>query len=63
MNTIFLAIFFITAAGGYFDTHYYPMSDMETCLEAVDKAKVEVPSGGDAESSIAMFCTEGKLTK
>ena len=63
MNTIFLAVFFIAATGGYFDTHYYPMPDMATCLEAVDKAKVEVPSGGDAESSIALFCTEGRRIK
>lgn len=34
----------------------FPMKDMDTCLAAVKAAQVRTPNGGDAESTVAIFC-------
>lgn len=45
------------STGGGVVERRYPMKDMATCLAAVKAAQVRVPSGGDSESTVAIFCT------
>jgi hypothetical protein len=32
------------------------MESMQVCNEAVKAAKIEIPEGGDAESTVTVFC-------
>jgi len=41
---------------GYVREQHYPMPDEETCLRAVESAQIEVPEGGDAETTVSLFC-------
>lgn len=43
-----------TSGGHVFKS--YPMENMEACLKAVQVAQVKVPTGGDAESTVSLFC-------
>jgi len=36
------------------------MKDMETCVAAVSSAQIKVPSSGDAESTVSVFCVNSK---
>jgi len=56
MNTWFLVYIATLSTGGGMYQYEYKMPSIETCLETVKAAKVEIPSGGDAESTVAIFC-------
>lgn len=47
--------------GARLEEKAYPMADMEACLKAVEKAQVKVPSGGDAETTVSLFCANRKM--
>ena len=63
MNTIAYLIWIATlsTSGGQYKD-YYPVTDLKTCLEIVSKAQVKVPNGGDAESTVTIFCATQKPT-
>lgn len=56
MNTVFLYVIITMSTGGGPLVTKYEMPNMDTCLAAVSHAQVGVPSGGDAETSVTMFC-------
>jgi len=46
--------------GNRVEERAYPMIDMDACVKAVQSAQVKVPSGGDAETTISVFCVSKK---
>jgi len=46
-----------------FTFDYHEVEDMDQCLRIVDRAKISVAQGGDAEASIAIYCAPDKREK
>lgn len=55
MKAFLIALHISSTANGWYP-EAYEMPDMETCLRSVEAAKIDIPSGGDAEAAIALFC-------
>ncbi len=57
MNTPVFLIWIATlsTSGGWIEKKYV-MPNMETCLKATQAAQIKVPSGGDAETTVSLFC-------
>lgn len=60
MNTWFLVYVLSFSTSGGLRQFVYPMASQEACLASVKEARVEVPNGGDAESTVTVFCVNGK---
>lgn len=61
METTVLLIYIATlSTGGGQIEREFRMKDMETCATAVSNAQIKVPTGGDAESTVSIFCVNGK---
>lgn len=60
MNTWFLIYLLSYSTSGGLTQYIYPMESQEACLASVKEARVEVPNGGDAESTVTVFCVNGK---
>lgn len=55
MTVILVWIITLSTSGGVTQREF-PMPNMETCLEAVKAAQIHVATGGDAESTVSLFC-------
>lgn len=62
-EVVFLVVLTLASTGGSFKRDYHIMPDMETCIECVESAKLGVPSGGDAEAIVAMYCAKDKAKR
>ena len=51
-------LIFMSCYGGPCRTETYPMQDMETCLKALEKTKIE--STYESGFTVAIFCTNGE---
>jgi len=61
METSVLLIYIATlSTGGGQIEREFRMKDMETCVAAVSSAQIKVPSSGDAESTVSVFCVNSK---
>ena len=60
MNNWFLVYLLSYSTSGGLQQYLYPMESLESCLASVKEARVEVPNGGDAESTVTVFCVNGK---
>ncbi len=60
MNTWFLVYLLSYSTSGGLQQYLYPMKSQEACLASVKEARVEVPNGGDAESTVTVFCVNGR---
>jgi hypothetical protein len=56
MMKILLYVIITMSTGGTPQVTTYEMTNLDVCLAAVSTAQVGVPSGGDAETSVTMFC-------
>jgi len=56
MMKVFLIWIATLSTGGGLVEKYYIMPDMDTCLKAVSAAQVKIPNGGDAETTVSLFC-------
>lgn len=63
MNNWFLVYLLSYSTGGGLTQYIYPMESLESCLASVKEARVEVPNGGDAESTVTVFCVSGQGIK
>ena len=57
---IFLIWIVTLSTSGGINEKRYEMPSMETCIAAVKAAQIKVPNGGDAESTVSLFCAMGK---
>lgn len=39
---------------------YFPQPSMDACIQVAAAAKVAVPMGGDAETTVSIFCSTTK---
>ena len=46
-----------------FERHYHKMPNMQTCYECIEKAKINIPSDGDSEAIVAMYCAKDKAKR
>lgn len=61
MATTVLLIYMATiSTGGGVIEKEFKMKDMETCIAAVSNAQIKVPAGGDAESTVSIFCVNSE---
>ena len=60
MNNWYLVYLLSVSTGGGLVEYIYPMPSQEACLASVKEAQIEVPGGGDAESTVTIFCVNGK---
>ncbi len=60
MIKVFLVYIATLSTGGGHERHYYEMPDLKTCFEAVSNAQIKIPAGGDAETTVALFCVQTK---
>lgn len=60
MKTWYLIYLLSTSTSGGHIQYVYPMESQEACIESVKTARVEVPNGGDAESTVTVFCASDK---
>lgn len=56
MNAVFMIWILTYATSGGMDEKRYIMPNMEVCNQAVKSAQIKIPQGGDAESTISIFC-------
>jgi hypothetical protein len=60
-KSVYLVVMNMTNTGNAsFNFNYHVVSDMDTCLKIVDRAKIAIPRGGDAEAAIAFYCAPSK---
>jgi len=59
-DTVFLVVLLLSSTGGPVKYTHYKMPDMYTCQRVIATSKIEIPTGGDAEAAIAMYCTYDK---
>lgn len=52
-------VYIVSQSSGALTQYIYPMASQEACFQSVKEARVEVPSGGDAESTVTVFCVNG----
>lgn len=62
-EVVFLVVMTLTSTGDSFQRDYHKMPDMETCIECVESAKIAIPSGGDAEAIVSMYCAKDKAKR
>lgn len=55
MKVVLIWLATLSTSGGYIEREYR-MPNMETCLAAVQKAQIKIPTGGDAETTVSLFC-------
>lgn len=60
MNNWFLVYLLSYSTSGGLTQYIYPMESQEACRASVKEARVEVPNGGDAESTVTVFCVNGR---
>lgn len=61
---VFLIILTLTNTGNStFEHSYHTMPDLETCLEVVNNAKINVATGGDTEAAVVMYCAFDKAKR
>ena len=60
MNNWFLVYLLSYSTSGGLQPYLYPIESQEACLTPVKEARVEVPNGGDAESTVTVFCVNGR---
>ena len=53
---ILLYVIITMSTGGQPLVTTYEMENLDVCLAAVSTAKLGVPNGGDAETSVTLFC-------
>ncbi len=64
MKTIIFLYVIIFGYNSSHHSHRVKMPNMKICQESVQVAKVKVPSGGEAEAGVAVFCgTENHQTQ
>ncbi len=58
MNTSVFLIWLVTnsTSSSIVTEKRYVMPNMEVCIKAVEAAQVKIPTGGDAESTVSLFC-------
>lgn len=56
MLKVILVVLVLNGAGSGTQEHIYPMPDMATCLSSAAEAHTDIPTGGDAEQGVAIFC-------
>ena len=59
MGAFLIYIATLSTSGGVIERHT-AMVTMSRCLEAVKAAQVHVPSGGDAETTVTLYCSHTK---
>ena len=62
-EAVFLITFVLTNTGGNFQIYYTGMPDMPTCLECLKTARINIPSAGDAEAVVVMYCAENSMER
>ncbi|UOF79394.1 hypothetical protein [Caudoviricetes sp.] len=60
MKTIVILVYIFTTSGGVVTEKKYEVDNMETCLAIVHKSRILIPRGGDAESTVSLFCATEK---
>jgi hypothetical protein len=60
MNTAVFLIYMATlSTSGGKVVSLHQMPSMDVCLKAVAGAQVKVPNGGDAETTVTLYCAHG----
>lgn len=60
MNTVVFLVYISILSSGVTVERYSTMPDMDSCLKSVANARVEVPNGGDSETTVTLYCTKGR---
>lgn len=60
MSAWYLVYLLSYSTSGGFKEVRYVMPSHEACLKSVEAAQVHVPQGGDAESTVTIFCAQEK---
>jgi len=63
MNTAVFLVYIATlsTSGGTVE-RYHTMPNMDVCQKAVAAAQVKIPNSGDAETTVALFCSASRGT-
>jgi hypothetical protein len=57
----YLVVMTLPSTGqSYFNFNYHKVSDLETCYDLIEHSRIEIPTGGDAEAVVTMYCVPSK---
>jgi hypothetical protein len=60
-SRVYLVVMSSTNTGNnVFNYVYHEMYDWQQCFDVIKNSRVDIPTSGDAESSIAMYCAPNK---
>lgn len=62
-GTVFLIVLTLNSTGDQWQWNYHKMPSMEICQECVEKAKINLPEGGDAEAAVVLYCAKDKARR
>ena len=57
---VYLVLIVIPSTNKNYDFYYHEIDNMEQCERIIKTSKIKIPNNGDAESSIAMYCSPNK---
>ena len=60
-SRVYLVVMSSTNTGNsVFNYVYHKVDSWELCFSIIENSRIDIPISGDAEASIAMYCTAGK---
>ena len=59
-EVVFFIILTLSSTGDNWRSRYTVMPNMEACQECLKTARINIPTGGDAEAAVVMYCAKNK---
>ena len=62
-EAVFFIMLTLSSTGDNWRVRYTIMPDMEACQECLKTARINIPTGGDAEAAVIIYCAKNKPKK